>query len=122
MQNLVVLAIVTVSVMAPVMIVFVTLWHRRQVTEMRLKAMLDLVERGKDVPFEMLAARPTRPGVIDLRIGMVLVSTGIGALLFAFTLDEHPAWGLGLLPLFAGIGFLLTWKIGRGADTSGTHG
>lgn len=55
-QNLVVLAIVTVSVMAPVMIVFVTLWHRRQVTEMRLKAMLDLAERGKDVPFEMLAA------------------------------------------------------------------
>jgi hypothetical protein len=102
--------------------VFVTLWHRRQVTEMRLKAMLDLAERGRDVPFELLAVRPTKPGIVDLRLGMVLASIGIGALLFAFTLQEHPVWGLGLLPLFAGIGFLLTWRIGRSSETNGTHG
>jgi hypothetical protein len=48
MQNLIVPANVTVSMMTPVAIVFVTLWHRRQITEMRLKAMLDLASGAPD--------------------------------------------------------------------------
>ena len=108
--------------LVPLAIVVLTLKHRRGLTEMKLKAMLDLAGRGAPVPFELLIDRPRKPGIADERTGMVLVATGIGALLFAFTLPEHPAWGIGLLPLCAGLGFLVTWKIGRAGDASGNHG
>lgn len=122
MQNFIALAIVSVAVLAPVAIVYATLQHRREVIEMRLKAMLDLTDRGASVPFEMLVDRPSKPGLFDLRLGMVLVSTGTGLLLFFLTLPVHTAWGVGLLPLFTGIGFLVTWKIARTSETSGTNG
>jgi hypothetical protein len=104
---------------APILIVYFVLRHRRQVTEMRLKAMLDLAARGAPVPHEWLMEKPGRPGVADLRAGLVLLTTGVGIMLFALTLKQHPAWGIGLLPLFAGIGFLVTWKVGRAGSTSG---
>jgi hypothetical protein len=94
-------------------IVFMVLRHRRSVTEAKLKAVADLAERGNAVPFDLIFAKPRPPQNSDLRIGMVLASTGVGALLFAFSLPVHPAWGLGLLPLFAGLGYLITWMIGR---------
>ena len=106
--------IASVSMMLIVLaIVFVVLRHRRSVTELKLKAVADLAERGNAVPFDLIFAKPRSRQNSDLRIGMVLASTGIGALLFAFTLPVHPAWGLGLLPLFAGLGYLITWMIGR---------
>jgi hypothetical protein len=104
---------------APVAIVFFVLRHRRDVTAMKLKAATDFTERGGAVPFELLLERPRSPGYSDLRIGMVLTCVGIGAVLFAFTLPKHSLWGLGLLPLFAGIGYLITWKLSHGAAASG---
>jgi hypothetical protein len=108
--------------LVPFAIVFAVLRHRRSVTELKLKAVMDLAERGVQVPFDLLLGRPRPGGNSDLRIGMVLGCTGIGALLFAFTLPEHHAWGVGLLPLFAGLGYLITWKLGRAEDTSGNGG
>lgn len=99
---------------APVVIVYFVLRHRRNETDTRLKAALDFAQRGQPVPPGVLIEqRVRRPGVGDLRAGMVLSSIGVGAVLFALTLPRHVAWGLGLLPLFAGIGFLVTWKLGQ---------
>lgn len=108
---------------APVLIVYFVLRHRRQVTAMKLKAATDFTERGAAVPFDLLLEKPRRrSGDDDLRIGMVLTCIGIGAVLFAFTLKEHQLWGIGLLPLFAGIGFLITWKLSHRPGTAGQDG
>jgi uncharacterized protein DUF6249 len=104
---------------APVAIVYFVLRHRRDVTAMKLKAAADFTERGAAVPFELLLERPKKPGYSDLRIGMVLTCIGVGAVIFAFTLPKHSLWGIGLLPLFAGIGYLITWTLSYRAAASG---
>ena len=105
---------ITVLLLIPAVIVYLVLRHRRQQTDLRLKAALDFAQRGQPVPPGVLIEQPVRrPGNGDLRAGMVLSTFGLGAVLFALTLPEHEAWGLGLLPLFAGIGFLITWKLGQ---------
>ena len=113
---------VITALLIPLAIVLVVLRHRRRLTELKLKTLADLAQRGTEVPYALLLGTPRPHTDSDLRIGMVLASTGIGALLFAFTLPEHPAWGVGLLPLFAGLGFLVTWKVGRARAASGNGG
>jgi len=106
--------IITVLVLAPIIITHLALRHRRQETDARLRAALDFAQRGQPVPPGVLMVQPVRrPGISDLRAGTVLSTFGVGAVLFALTLPRHVAWGLGLLPLFAGIGFLITWKLGQ---------
>jgi len=112
------LLIITVLVLAPIIIANIVLRHRRQETDTRLRAALDFAERGQPVPPGVLIEqRVRRPGTGDLRAGMVLSSFGLGTVLFALTLPRHEAWGLGLLPLFAGLGFLITWKLGQKNST-----
>lgn len=100
----------------PVVIVLLVLRHRRDVTAMKLKAVAEFADRGATVPFELLLSAG-KPGDSDLRVGTVLTAIGVGAVLFAFTLPRHELWGLGLLPLFAGIGFLISWGL---SDRSAT--
>ena len=107
-----------VFMLAPVVIVFLTLKHRRLITEMKLKTMLDLAQRGAPVPIEFLAEKPRKAGIVDLRLGMLFACTGVGLIVFMFTIPDRTAWGVGLIPLFAGIGFLVTWTIGRKSQTA----
>jgi hypothetical protein len=80
-----------------------------------------LIERGAAVPPELLADASLSTRHDDLRRGMVLSFTGIGAMAFAFTLRNHDGWGLGLLPLFAGLGYLITWRLGRRSESPSEH-
>jgi len=121
-DSLAVAPILVALFFAPVAIVFLVLRHRRNVTAMKLKAAVDFTERGAAVPFELLLEKPRTPTNSDLRAGMVLTCVGIGAVLFALTLKEHSLWGLGLLPLFAGIGYLITWKLSHRSAASGQDG
>ena len=107
---------------APVVIVYFVLRHRRDVTAMKLKSAAEFMQSGASVPFELLLDKPKAAGYGDLRLGMVLTCIGIGAVLFAFTLKEHRLWGLGLLPLFAGLGYLITWTLSRRTRPAGQDG
>ena len=78
-----------------------------------------MIEKGQSIPPELLqptdmARRPRS----DLRTGLVLVSIGIGAMLFLVGVGGAPAnaWGLGLIPLLMGFAFLITWKIESGKN------
>ena len=113
---------VMVMFLTPLAAVFAVLRHRRRLVELKIKAVLDLAQRGATVPYELLIEKPRAPGHSDLRIGMVLTCLGLGALAFAFTLPEHEAWGLGLLPLFAGFGYLITWKLNSAGSARGDNG
>jgi hypothetical protein len=70
-----------------------------------------LVEKGIDIPPALLTPAP--PPVrrrSDLRRGVFWVAFGTG--LVAFFLGEaRDAWGLGLIPLFIGVAYLIVWKI-----------
>jgi hypothetical protein len=103
----------------PVVIVIIVLRHRRDMATQRYKTILDLVEKGAPLPTELLLESPGKRGHRDLRSGLVLSFAGIGAIAFAFTLPEHQEWGVGLLPLFVGLGYLVTWLMTR---TDGSPG
>ena len=106
-----VLIVLPLLCLTPLAILLVVLRHRRAIGALKQKTVLALLERGVAVPPELLvdALATTRDG--DLRRGLVLSLTGVGAIVFALTLPRHDAWGLGLLPLFAGLGYLITWLL-----------
>lgn len=103
--------------LTPLAIVLVVLHHRRYMAAMKQKTILELIERGVPLPPELLAD----PAVItcrdELRRGLVLSLVGLGAMAFAWTLPSHREWGLGLLPLFAGLGYLITWRVGKSRES-----
>jgi hypothetical protein len=106
-----VLIVLLLLCLTPLAILLVVLRHRRAIAVLKQKTVLELLERGAAVPPELLSdtSMITRDG--DLRRGLVLSFTGLGAIMFALTLPRHDAWGIGLLPLFAGLGYLVTWLL-----------
>ncbi|MEJ0007830.1 MAG: DUF6249 domain-containing protein [Steroidobacteraceae bacterium] len=100
----------------PVAIVVIVLRHRREMAAQKHRTILELISRGAPLPTELLLDSPQKPGAADLRRGLVLSCTGIGAIIFAFTLPDHEAWGIGLLPLFVGVGYLATWLFTRSEE------
>jgi hypothetical protein len=97
--------------LTPLAILVVVLRHRQAIAALKQKTLLELLERGAAVPPELLADASMSARGGDLRRGLVLSLTGIGAIVFAWTLPRHNEWGLGLLPLFAGLGYLITWLL-----------
>jgi hypothetical protein len=103
---------------AVVAIVLIVSHHRRAQATLEHKTALELAQRGLPLPPQLLADAGMSRLYSDLRTGLVLTATGTGAIAFAFTLPFHPAWGLGLIPLFAGLGYLITYLVGRPQQSS----
>ncbi len=106
---------------APVALVLLVLRHRQAAAAQRFKAALDLAERGVQVPPQLLLveAASRKPGHGDLRLGLILASGGVGIIAFALTLPHHAYWGIGLIPLFAGLGYLATWHLSKAERATG---
>jgi len=102
----------------PVAIVVIVLHHRRAMAAEKQKTILELISRGAPLPTELLLDSPQKPGIADLRRGLIFCGAGIGAIAFVFTLPDHEEWGIGLLPLFVGFGYLVTWLFTRPEKTS----
>jgi hypothetical protein len=55
----------------------------------------------------------------DLRRGLFLTCAGVGAIACLLSLPDPRFWGVGLVPLSAGIGYLITWMIVRARRPDG---
>ncbi len=66
-----------------------------------------LAEKGLEIPPALL-----RPQKKDLRNGILLITGGIGISSFFLAVADG-MWGLGLFPLFLGLGYLIVWKLGN---------
>jgi hypothetical protein len=106
---------VAVALMMPcagsVAIVLAVLYNRRSMAAMRHKTAIELAQRGVPVPPELLVDLGPGRRYNDLRSGLVLAGLGVGVIAFALSLPQHPAWGIGLVPLFAGLGYFTTWLV-----------
>jgi hypothetical protein len=106
--------LVTAMVAAlPVVIVWLVLRHRRAIAQMRQAALLAIIERGSEVPPDLLADGKGRSSDEDLRRGLFLLLGGAGIVACLLVLPDRRFWGIGLVPVFAGAGYLLTWLIVR---------
>lgn len=105
--------------LAPVLAVFVVLFYRHQQTKARYQTLMYLADKGLDLPVPLLAE--PRLAFCERRRGITLVSIGLGVMMmFAVLPMEYQVghklgelWGLGLLPLITGLGYLLSWWLNR---------
>jgi len=109
------LAIPLVVMTAPVVIVLILLRYRHRQTQARYQTLLQLADKGVELPPELLV----EPSVAHLerRRAMVLIGTGLGLMAMFLSMpgqlengpSAHSLWGLGLLPLMIGLGYLASW-------------
>lgn len=114
-DNVTVVAVlgIILGVMAPVLLVACILFYKHRKLRMTHETILKLAEKGAAIPPELLAQH-SEPRASDLRRGMVL--TLIGVALSIFLYEVGAPWSIGLIPMFAGLGYLITWKI-EGRET-----
>ena len=100
---------------APVLIVLILLRYRYQQTQARYRTLLQLADKGAELPPQLLV----EPNVVysERRRALVLIGAGLGLMAMFLALpgqtDDglsiHSLWGLGLLPLMIGLGYLASW-------------
>ena len=110
---------------APVLVVVMLLRYRHQQTQARYQTLLQLADKGVDLPAELLVE--TNLANQERRRGLVLVGAGLGLMAMFLSLpgqvdngmSAHSLWGLGLLPLMIGLGYLASWWLNRREQARG---
>lgn len=101
---------------APVLIVLITLGYRDRQTQARYRTLLQLADKGVELPPQLLAE--SQPGDVERRRALVLIGGGLGVMAMFLALPGQfdgngmhvsQLWGLGLLPLMTGLGYLASW-------------
>lgn len=105
---------------APVLIVLITLRYRDRQTQARYRTLLQLADKGVELPQQLLVE--SQPGDVERRRALVLIGGGLGLIAMFLTLPGQfdgngmpvsQLWGLGLLPLMTGLGYLASWWFNR---------
>ncbi|MBE2210608.1 MAG: hypothetical protein IAE66_03280 [Xanthomonadaceae bacterium] len=108
-----------VVMLTPVAILLIFLRYRSELTKERYRTLLQLAEKGVDLPHDLLVQPHAADA--DRRRALVLVSGGLGliAMFLALPFELHNGqriaslWGLGLLPLMTGLGYFASWWLNR---------
>lgn len=108
-----------VVMLAPVLIVLIVLRYRYQQTQARYQMLLQLADKGAELPHELLVE--PHVAYCERRRALVLVGAGIGLIVMLLALPGQldsgqrvsGLWGLGLLPLMIGLGYLTSWWLNR---------
>ncbi len=110
---------------APVLIVLILLRYRYQQTQARYRTLLQLADKGVELPPQLLV----EPSVLysERRRALVLIGGGLGLMAMFLTLPGQldngrsigSLWGLGLLPLMIGLGYLASWWLNRRENVRG---
>jgi hypothetical protein len=108
-----------VVMLTPVLILLILMRHRAAMTKERYQTLLQLADKGLELPHELLVE--PLPADTDRRRALVLMSAGFGlitmfvALPIEFESGQRLAslWGIGLLPLMIGLGYLASWWLNR---------
>lgn len=108
-----------VFLLAPTLIVLIFLRYRYLQTQARYNTLLQLAEKGVELAPQMLAE--PRLEYSERRRALVLIGAGIGLMVMFVALPGHfdnglgvrSLWGIGLLPLMIGLGYLASWWLNR---------
>jgi len=109
----------TAMMLAPVLIALIFFRYRRLQVEARYRALVQIADKGVELP-EALLADP-QANFSERRRGLVLIAGGIGIMAMVATLPFQldggrsvaSLWGIGLLPLMTGLGYLASWWFSR---------
>lgn len=110
---------------APVLIAFLLLRYRAQQTQARYRTLLQLADKGVQLPPQLLVE--PQLAYCERRRALVLIGAGVGIMATLLALpvqfDDGQSignlWGLGLLPLMIGFGYLASWWFNRREQARG---
>jgi phosphatidylglycerophosphate synthase len=110
---------------APVLIILIVLRYSYRRTQARYDTLLQLADKGVDLTPELL--REPSVAYSERRRALVLMGGGLGLIAMFLTLPGQldnglgisRLWGIGLLPLMTGLGYLASWWLNRRGDTRG---
>jgi hypothetical protein len=113
------------AALTPIVIVVTVMRYRLRQTEARYSLLLQLADKGVVLPEEWLFE--PRTVFSERRRALVLMGGGLGliamfcALPFRFDNGSSVGqlWGLGLLPLITGLGYLASWWLNRRGPLNG---
>jgi len=114
-----------IMMMAPVLIVLIALRYRYRQTQARYQTLLLLADKGVDLPAQLLVE--PQVAYCERRRALVLIGGGLGLMMMVLALPGEldngqriaGLWGLGLLPLMTGLGYLASWWLNRRGDVRG---
>ena len=110
MGGIVALLAVVFAFGTPVVIVIAILMHKARRTQRLHETVIRLAEKGQPVPPELFVDRPSEDMRSSLHKGVVLIAVGLGLIIFFLTLpDRYAPWGVGMIPLLIGVGYLIVW-------------
>ena len=79
----------------------------------RQQIIAKLIEKDRDIPKELLA-KPQKIRRSDLHKGIILITFGLSISVVIFVLRiQSNFWTIGLIPVFIGIGYLISFKLGQ---------
>ena len=119
------LLIPLVVMSAPVLVTVMLLRYRSQQTQARYRTLLQLAEKGVELPPQLLVE--PQLAYCERRRALVLIGAGIGIIATLLSLPVHfddgqsigNLWGLALLPLMIGLGYLASWWFNRREQARG---
>jgi hypothetical protein len=98
----------------PIIIVIAILVHKAARTRRIHQTVVALAEKGLPIPPDLFVDRPSPDNSSPLHKGVILIAVGAGLTIFFLSLpNRHAAWGVGIIPLLIGVGYLIVWKLGR---------
>ena len=114
-----------VMMSAPVLIVLMVMRYRYRQTQARYHTLLQLADKGVELPAQLMVE--PQIAYSERRRALVLISGGIGLMLTLLALPGQldnghsirELWGLGLLPLLTGLGYLASWWLNQRGDVRG---
>lgn len=114
-----------VLTLAPVLIVVTMLYYRHRQTEARYRTLLQLAEKGVELPMQLLGE--TGGAFNERRRALVLIGGGLGVMAMFYAMPFQTGgdfslrslWALGLLPLMTGFGYLASWWLNSRGEMRG---
>jgi len=103
----------------PAVIVFIVLRYKANRSRMLQETILKLAEKGHPIPDRLLEGNfgDSPRGLNDnwqkqppLHKGIIMIAIGAGLIIMLLSMGIS-AWGSGLIPLLAGVGYLIIWKL-----------
>jgi hypothetical protein len=112
MGGLVAMLAVVLVFGTPIIIVIAILIHKARRTQRIHQTVVALAEKGLPIPPDLFVDKRSADSTSPLHKGVVLIAVGAGLTIFFLSLpDRHAPWGVGMIPLLIGVGYLIVWKL-----------
>ncbi|MEO8134998.1 MAG: DUF6249 domain-containing protein [Betaproteobacteria bacterium] len=96
----------------PIIIVIAILVHKATRTRRIHQTVVALAEKGLPIPPDLFVDRPSADTTSSLHKGVILIAVGAGlTIFFLSTPSRQGLWGVGIIPLLIGVGYLIVWKL-----------